>query len=55
MKTDANQASPEQKTALQRREAWAGVQEDAPFVDNRPETSALRMMKESASASPQPQ
>lgn len=55
MKAYANQPSQEQKTALQRREAWASVQKPVSFEDNRPETEALRMLRESANASPQSQ
>lgn len=55
MKAYVNQASQEQKTALQRRETSAGVQETVPFVDNRPESEALRMLQESANNSPQSQ
>lgn len=55
MKTYANNTSQEQKTVLQRREAWASVHKPVSFEDNRPETEALRMLQESANASPQSQ
>ena len=55
MKAYANQASSEQKTALQRRESLVAAQESVQFEDNRPETAALRILQESANNSPQSQ
>lgn len=53
MKAYPKHALPEQKTALQRRESSVGAQESVQFKDNRPETSVLRMLQESANNSPQ--